>query len=121
MNNSKLRRNLIIFLFVFTTFFTLNIHIKAAKVGGFLPYAKYHNCSTSDDKKYCYDLCSFNSNGTCKSGSLESNRQLRQVGIYYVEEKTSTYEHAYCIEPGVSAAFPGSGYGSTFNLSLIHI
>ena len=75
-----------------------------------MPFPVYHNCETSNDKKYCYDLCKFNSNGTC-AGSLESNRQLRQVGIYYMYDssKTRNYEHAYCIEPGVSAVFPGSG------------
>lgn len=111
MNNSKFKKFLITILFVFATFFSLNIKAKASyEVGGLLPFPVYHNCETSNDKKYCYDLCKFNSNGTC-AGSLESNRQLRQVGIYYMYDssKTRNYEHAYCIEPGVSAVFPGSG------------
>lgn len=112
MNNSKFKKILITILFVFATFFSLIIRTKAAttyEVGAFLPFPFYHNCD-STGKQYCYDLCKFNSNGTC-AGNLESNRQLRQVGIYYIiaSSASGTYEHAYCIEPGVSAVFPGSG------------
>ena len=96
MNNSKFKKILITILFVFATFFSLNIKAKASyEVGGLLPFPFYHNCETTNDKKYCYDLCKFNSNGTCAS-NLESNRQLRQVGIYYMYDssKTRNYEQA---------------------------
>lgn len=116
MNNSKFKKFLITILFVFATFFSLNINVKAAtEVGGFLPYKRFHECSNKNDvRNFCYDRCEFDSNGNCKKDTVEPNRQLRQVGIYYIKEG-SAYEHAYCIEPGVDAAFPGSGYGRTFN------
>lgn len=111
MNKSKIKKILFALLFVFVTFFTLNVEVKAAyEVGAFLPYPGTRYDCVGSNKKYCYDLCKFNKNGTCAS-NLESNRQMRQIGIYYMYDssKTINYEHAYCIEPGVTAVFPGSG------------